>query len=97
MDTIAAVFGAVRDLFETGLGVDIALGFIALEFVYLLARANAESRKAKVRELVLALGPGICLMLAVRCAITGADALWIAFWLAASLPLHLADGVRRKL
>lgn len=87
----------LTSLFATGLGVDIALGFIGLEFAYLLLRCPQKLRRNKAVELFLALGPGVCLMLALRCALVGAGPIWVAFWLAASLPLHLADGIKRKL
>lgn len=87
----------LTSLFRQGLGVDIAIGFIGLEFAYLLLRCPKSQRSSKVLELLLALAPGVCLMLALRCALTQAGPIWIAFWLAASLPFHLADGIKRKL
>jgi hypothetical protein len=90
-------FSVFETLFTSGLGVDIALGFIVLEFAYLLWRAPPDTRKAHVINLVFALGPGACLMLALRCALTGTGATWVAFWLAMSLPLHMVDVLRRKL
>lgn len=82
-------------LFNSGIVVDIALAVIALEFAILLARAPKEDRKARAVALVLALGPGACLMLALRAALTGGHLVWVAIWLAASLPLHIADLARR--
>jgi hypothetical protein len=93
MDATSVLTG----LFTSGRGVDIALGFIALEFTVLFLRAPNESRSKTAFNLVLALGPGVCLMLALRCALTQAHVVWVAFWLAMSLPLHIADIVRRKL
>jgi hypothetical protein len=89
--------GIVEKLFTSGLGVDIALGFIAFEFAFLLWRAPADGRKTAALNLVLALGPGACLMLALRSALTGSAIVWVAFWLAMSLPLHIADIMRRRL
>ncbi len=83
-------------LFSTGLGVDIAIGFIGLEFLVLWSRAHSGDQLKSIFGLVLALGPGVCLMVALRCALTGASVVWIAFWLTASLPLHLGDVLRRK-
>lgn len=88
---------ALTSLFSSSLGVDIALAFIAIEFAYLLLGGGRKASTSKTFELMLALGPGVCIMLALRCALTGTGAIWIAVWLAASLPLHLADVVRRKL
>lgn len=83
-------------LLAKGHVVDVALAFIGLEFAFLWLRAPASARWDKARALLLALGPGACLMLALRVALTGGDARWVAFWLTASLPLHLADLMRRK-
>ena len=88
---------ALDRLFASGLAVDVALAVIALEFAFLLSRRPAGERRAAVVELVLALGPGACLMLALRAALTGAGAGWVAAWLVASLPLHLMDVRRRGL
>lgn len=87
----------LKTLFHSGLGVDIALGFIALEFAFILWRSPSATRKMTIMNLILALGPGAFLMLALRCALTGASLIWIAFWLALSLPLHLIDIARRRL
>lgn len=92
-----AMDAILTSLFSAGLGVDIAIGFIGLEFGYLLLRCPKTHRRSKVLELFLALAPGVCLMLALRCALTEAGAIWIAIWLAASLPFHIADGIKRKL
>ena len=87
----------LQALFHSGLAVDIALTFIVLEFSFLLWRTHAASRKVAALNLILALGPGAFLMLALRCALTEAGLIWVAFWLAMSLPLHIADVVKRRL
>jgi hypothetical protein len=88
---------SLEALFASGLAVDIALAVIGVEFLVLLFRRPAGSRRVGVLDLILALGPGACLMLALRAALTGGGALPVALWLTASLPLHLADIARRKL
>jgi hypothetical protein len=91
----------LTDLFKSCRAVDFALAFIVLEFGFLLWRAPKADLIRAAFNLILALGPGACLMLAVRCALTQTGTqtgvVWVAFWLAMSLPLHLADIVRRKL
>jgi hypothetical protein len=84
-------------LFASGHVVDIALVFIAVEFVVLMLRAAKGARGARIVTLVHALGPGVCLMMGLRCALIGTGPIWIAFWLAASLPLHIWDVLSRKL
>jgi hypothetical protein len=87
----------MNTLLSSGHIVDIALVFIALEFVFLLLRAPHSERSAQAIALIHILGPGVCLMLALRCAMTDASALWIGFWLTASLPLHIWDVLTRRL
>jgi hypothetical protein len=84
-------------LFAGGHVVDIALVVIALEFVVLTLRAAKGARGARIVTLIHALGPGMCLMMGLRCALVDAGPIWIAFWLTASLPLHLWDVLSRKL
>jgi hypothetical protein len=83
-------------LFLSGHVVDIALAFIAVEFVVLTLRATKGGRVARITTLVHALGPGVCLMMGLRCALVGAGPLWIAAWLTASLPLHIWDVMSRR-
>lgn len=90
------VAALLQSLFTSGLGVDIALVFLGLEFLYLLWAAPPSRRRPVAFNLVLALGPGVCLMIALRCALTQTGLLWVAFWLMLSLPLHIADIVRRR-
>ncbi len=80
----------LQSFFASGRAVDLVLAVIALEFGVLLWRRRRPGAVA------LALGPGVCLLLALRCALTGAGWAWVAFWLAASFPIHLADLARRK-
>jgi hypothetical protein len=85
----------LQALFSSGRAIDLVLGFMAAEFaiLYWLGRA----RRASPIDLILALAPGACLLLAVRAALTGAGWMWVAAFLAASLPAHLADLSRRRL
>jgi hypothetical protein len=83
-------------LLGSGLAVDVALVVIALEFAVLLARAPKGQKATRALDLVCALGPGACLMLALRAALTGAGGLWVVVWLSLSLPLHVADMARRR-
>ena len=79
--------------FASGHAVDFVLLVIAVEFAVLsLRRAGANAL-----DRVLALMPGVCMLLALRAALTGAPWPWIAAALAASFPFHLWDLVRRRL
>ncbi len=76
--------------FASGHPVDLILAVLALEIlVFAICR-----RRSLVNAIVAAL-PGICLLLALRAALTGAGWMVIALWLALSLPAHLADLWRR--
>jgi hypothetical protein len=80
-------------LFASGHAVDIVLAVVALEFllgVFVLGRHRAKL------DLLFALAPGFLLLLALRAALTGAGAGWVAAFLAASFPIHLIDLARRR-
>lgn len=87
----------ITQFFLSGLAIDVALGVIALEFLVLMALGKSEKIRSLVVTLILALGPGACLMLALRAALTQAGIFWVALFLLLSLPLHLADLARRKI
>ena len=78
----------------TGL-VDLVVAVIGAEFVVLAWRAGW--RRDALVTLLFALAPGACLALALWSALAGAGAVWVATWVTASLPFHLADLWRRKL
>jgi hypothetical protein len=82
--------------FESGRAVDLILAVMAAEFVLLTIRRGAATLAQRATGLLLAFAPGICLLLALRAALTDAGWIWIAVWLAASFPFHLADLARRR-
>ncbi len=75
----------LTSLIESGHIVDVVLAVLAAEIVFLIVRG-----KRPLVVLAAAL-PGIFILLALRAALTGAGPVWIAIWLAVSLPAHLAD------
>ncbi len=77
-------------LFSSGHIVDLILLFMACEFVVLRLRRGSSI------DLVVTLLPGVCLLLALRCALTGAGWVWVAVFLAASLPAHLLTLRKRR-
>lgn len=81
--------------FASGHVVDLVLVVMALELAWLLRRRSARSR-AGVLDVVLAFAPGVCLLLAARAALVGADWPWVALALTASFPLHLLDLRQRR-
>ena len=77
--------------FSSGHAVDLILVIMALEAGWLWA-----TRRMMPYALLLVFGPGVCILLGARAALTGAGWWWIALALAASFPLHLLD-LRRRL
>lgn len=73
--------------------MDVVLAFVTVEAValFLLRRRTG----LQPLDVLGQLGAGTALVLAVRCALTGADARWTAGFLAAALPAHLFDLARR--
>jgi len=80
-------------LFASGHAVDIVLAVVALEL--LLGVCILGRYRAKL-DLLFALAPGFLLLLALRAALTGASAVWVAAFLTASFPIHLIDLARRR-
>ena len=83
------------EFFASGHAVDLVLLVIAGEFAFLSLR-RSRSRAGWLQR-ALALAPGVCLLLALRVALTGGAWPWVALALAASFPFHIADIVRRRL
>ncbi len=85
-----------ESFFDNGHAVDLVLAVLAVEFIVLVARDAKQGRRAAVVDLFFAMSPGACLLLALRAALTGASWPWIAAFLTASFPVHIADLVRRR-
>lgn len=83
------------DFFSRGHVVDLILIIMALEAAWLLVRRRKD-QPGRIVDIVLAFAPGVCLLLALRAALVGADWPWVALALTASFPLHLLD-LRRRL
>ena len=75
--------------FASGHAADLVLAVLVLEALILL-RAGRPAI-----DIALLLLPGACMMLSLRAALVGASWPWIALPLAASVPVHLADMLRR--
>lgn len=77
---------ALQALIESGNVIEIAIGLIVLEILFVVAL-----RRTRAVAIMLGLVPGLCLMLALLTAVQGGDWRMIAFWMTASLPFHLID------
>jgi hypothetical protein len=87
----------IHQAFASGHIMDLVLAVMATEFLWLVWRSAPAKRGVRSLDLILALGPGALLALALRCALTGLPWPWVAALLTASLPLHIADLRRRGL
>lgn len=81
----------LQSLISTGQIVDVILVVLALEVMGLLILRRRTGHPVHAVALLAAALPGVCLLLALRAALTGAEPWWIALWLAASFPAHLLD------
>jgi hypothetical protein len=84
----------LNGLFAHGRAVDIVLAVVALEMAI---GAIVLGRRTAKLDLLFALAPGFLLLLALRAALTGAGAVWVATFLTASFPIHLIDLARRRI
>jgi hypothetical protein len=78
---------------DADLLVDIVLGVMLAEFVWLWSRRGFQPKAAAGP--LAAVGPGACLALALRFATKGSPRWTIAAALAAALPFHMTDLARR--
>jgi hypothetical protein len=87
----------IQALFSSGRAIDLVLAIIAVEFAVLAwRRSRTAGPRAAMIDVALWLAPGACLLMALRCALTGAAWTLVWAWLAASLPAHVADLIRRR-
>lgn len=81
--------------FTSGAFVDVALVVLALEAVALLALGRRGATRLGPLDLFGQLAAGAMLMLALRCAVSGADPRLTLAFFGASFPAHVFDLVRR--
>jgi hypothetical protein len=79
------------ELFANGRIVDLILLLMLGEAVALGAHHSLTKKGLKPVDVLIALIPGACLLLALRGALTDAHWISIALWLAAAFITHLAD------
>ena len=85
----------LESLIESGRIVDVMAAFVALEIVALLFYWWRRRRGVPPVPLLLNIGAGGSLMLALRAVLSGAGTLTVACWLLASLVFHVADLAQR--
>jgi hypothetical protein len=85
----------VSEYFSSGRAVDVILALVLLEAVALALGHRLRGRGVALLDLLGQTLAGVMLLLALRCALTGADYRWTGVFLTASLPAHLFDLARR--
>jgi hypothetical protein len=80
----------VDNVFSGPLWVDLIIGFTLLEGLALALYFRATGRGVAPSQFGVNLASGLCLMVALRCAVAGAGSMWIA---AALLAAGLAHGL----
>jgi hypothetical protein len=81
----------LTELYASGRIVDIILCAIALEMLLLIAIHRRTGRGLAPVTLLANTLAGVCLLLALRTALVGADWTWIALCMFGALLAHLAD------
>jgi multisubunit Na+/H+ antiporter MnhB subunit len=71
--------------------IDTIITITLLEITALLLYHHQTKRGLKPRDYLLNVVSGLCLMLALRCALTGAAWYFISVWLLAAGLAHVAD------
>lgn len=85
----------MKELFESGRFVDVALVAIALELLLLFYVRRKTGRGLRPLDVVGHLAAGAILLLALRCVVTGADYRLTLVLLTLSFPAHVYDLLRR--
>ncbi len=85
----------LAQFFLSGRVVDVAIAITVLEGIALTAYHRATSRGVGPRNFAVNMASGLCLMLALRAALTGASWMVVALCLSASGTLHAFDIWRR--
>ena len=81
----------MAEIVRSGLIADIIIALMLIEAMALHVYNRMTGSGISLSLMIGNVFAGICLLLALRAALTGLDWWWIAFWLAASLAGHLMD------
>jgi hypothetical protein len=81
----------MADLFATGRIVDLILGLMVLEAAALAAFHRITGHGVPLASLLMNMAAGVCLLVALRAALAGAEWGIVAGALAAALMAHLLD------
>ncbi len=85
----------MESLVGSGRLTDLALAVIVLEALLLLLARHRTSVGLRPADVLGQLAAGAMLLMALRCALTGASYVWTLGFMSASFPAHLFDLARR--
>ena len=86
---------ALAQFFLSGRVVDVAIAITLLEGLALAAYHRATGRGVAPRNFAINMVSGLCLMMALRTALTGSSWMMVALFLSASGAVHAVDIWRR--
>lgn len=86
----------MAELFASGRIVDLIVAVMLVEAVALFVYHRMTGRGLDLPDILIVLVPGLCLLFALRAALTVQSWSVIALWLLAALVTHLADLWRRQ-
>lgn len=81
----------LENLIDSGRIIDIAIAVMALELLVLIALDRMGRLKVNISGLIVNLGAGGSLAMAVRASLTESSYLVIAGWLVSALVFHMLD------
>ena len=81
----------MNDLFASGRAADLVIAVLTIEAIVLTWRHAHSGAGPPPKVFAPMIGAGILLVLALRCALTGAPWPWIALLLSAGGVVHLFD------
>ena len=86
---------ALAQFFLSGRVVDVAIAITLLEGLALAVYHRATGRGVAPRNFAINMVSGLCLMMALRTALTGSSWMMVALFLSASGAVHAVDIWRR--
>ena len=86
---------ALAQFFLSGRVVDVAIAITLLEGLALAVYHRATGRGVAPRNFAINMVSGLCLMMALRAALTGSSWMMVALFLSASGAVHAVDIWRR--
>ena len=81
----------MAELFATGHAVDCILALMLIESIFLILVGRKARRAIPAVQVLVGIGAGAALLLALRAALQRSPWQWVSLWLMAALVAHLLD------